>query len=181
MSCCLKIIDFSLFHYQLRSLDAADGSMFKNSHVQFRDEGGYECQIGVIPRVSHYIHLSVVGTHFKKTNKSNQIKFPALEFEFQISTRTDDGDSWRFRDAHRYWQHNQFDMPRSAHTRATRLRFLDSQSASILLTLNISLVCVMLLSWLMSVMLIEALENLPSTREREREREKKNKPFPYKL
>nr|CAH0108999.1 unnamed protein product [Daphnia galeata] len=30
------------------------------SHVQFRDEGGYECQIGVIPRVSHYIHLSVV-------------------------------------------------------------------------------------------------------------------------
>ncbi|XP_046646015.1 zwei Ig domain protein zig-8-like [Daphnia pulicaria] len=30
------------------------------SHVQFRDEGGYECQIGVTPRVSHYIHLSVV-------------------------------------------------------------------------------------------------------------------------
>ena len=34
-----------------------------NSHVQFRDEGGYECQIGVIPRVSHYIHLSIVGTY----------------------------------------------------------------------------------------------------------------------
>ncbi|XP_057368604.1 zwei Ig domain protein zig-8-like [Daphnia carinata] len=30
------------------------------SHVQFRDEGGYECQIGGTPRVSHYIHLSVV-------------------------------------------------------------------------------------------------------------------------
>ena len=50
-----------------------------NSHVQFRDEGGYECQIGVIPRVSHYIHLSVVGIYQIVIQKSN---FPRLNSQF---------------------------------------------------------------------------------------------------
>lgn len=37
---------------------------FIDSNAQFKDAGGYECQIGLTPRISHYIHLSIVGNSF---------------------------------------------------------------------------------------------------------------------
>lgn len=30
-------------------------------NVQLKDQGVYECQIGITPHISHFIHLSVVG------------------------------------------------------------------------------------------------------------------------
>jgi hypothetical protein len=68
LSCRLNYIDFLsflLFFFFFINCHHSTLLMGQclNSHVQFRDEGGYECQIGVIPRVSHYIHLSIVGTY----------------------------------------------------------------------------------------------------------------------